>query len=427
MADRQRGVQIHRPIIYGSHARLLTDAERELSTQGHTHRWTVFLTSAASPPPKAGVEDDFLPGGADDLSYLIKKVTFKLHETYPNPSRVLDKPPYVVSETGWGEFVIQIRIQFVNEAAEKPMIFQHGLKLHHWGKPIEDMTTTEGSVSVATGVINGSSTPSAAGGVVTGSVPPLSGAEKKDGEADSEVKAETSTPRPDIVMGEDEDTKADPETSAEASGSQPPPSAAETHHTRAHTHAQVIAEQRVSAAAKWPVLAWQYDELVFSDPPLAFYNLLNEHPPTKLPAKNRRPRDQREQFESKKKAKTKNAIASSSRQATVEPVSTPATQAVGTPAADASGANGAAAPARTERQQSSAATPAPTSAIVGIPGEFGSADVPLEFTTEMEKAEWNKLHTTRTKIIDEMDRWRSKLIEHEKELAKLKEEMTSAG
>lgn len=28
-----------------------------------------------------------MPGGADDLSYLIKKVTFKLHETYPNPNR----------------------------------------------------------------------------------------------------------------------------------------------------------------------------------------------------------------------------------------------------------------------------------------------------------------------------------------------------
>lgn len=30
---------------------------------------------------------DYLPGGADDLSYLIKKVTFRLHETYTNPAR----------------------------------------------------------------------------------------------------------------------------------------------------------------------------------------------------------------------------------------------------------------------------------------------------------------------------------------------------
>lgn len=29
MAERQKGVQIHRPIIYGSHARLLTPEEKQ--------------------------------------------------------------------------------------------------------------------------------------------------------------------------------------------------------------------------------------------------------------------------------------------------------------------------------------------------------------------------------------------------------------
>lgn len=54
-----------------------------------THKWTVFLTSATSPPPAPGEAEDMdvLPGGADDLSYLIKRVTFKLHETYTTPSR----------------------------------------------------------------------------------------------------------------------------------------------------------------------------------------------------------------------------------------------------------------------------------------------------------------------------------------------------
>ena len=106
MADRQRGVQMHRPIIYGSHARLLSDAERELAPAGResfflvlshrrvdpvldTHRWTIFLTSATSPPPQPGESEDidYITGGADDLSYLLKKVTFRLHETYANPSR----------------------------------------------------------------------------------------------------------------------------------------------------------------------------------------------------------------------------------------------------------------------------------------------------------------------------------------------------
>ena len=54
-----------------------------------THKWTIFLTSAASPPPKEGELEniDYLPGGADDLSYMIKRVTFKLHETYTPSSR----------------------------------------------------------------------------------------------------------------------------------------------------------------------------------------------------------------------------------------------------------------------------------------------------------------------------------------------------
>ena len=38
--------------------------------------------SSNEPPPL-----DHMPGGGDDLSYLIRKVTFKLHETIPNPTR----------------------------------------------------------------------------------------------------------------------------------------------------------------------------------------------------------------------------------------------------------------------------------------------------------------------------------------------------
>jgi YEATS domain-containing protein 4 len=125
-----KGIQIHRGIVYGSHARLLTKEEklkapdqrecthdvqeRQYSDSRNrsgrlptwhaftdTHKWTVFFASAASPPPKIKhkgkgkgkadeVEPDdinYIPGGADDLSWLIKRVTFKLHETYHQPNR----------------------------------------------------------------------------------------------------------------------------------------------------------------------------------------------------------------------------------------------------------------------------------------------------------------------------------------------------
>ncbi|OSX59350.1 hypothetical protein POSPLADRAFT_1151126 [Postia placenta MAD-698-R-SB12] len=124
---RVRGLTISRPIIYGNTAIVLTPKEREaLSSPDHTHRWTVAVRSAASAP------DSDIVGGADDLSYFIKRVTFKLHDTYPNPTRNVDKPPFEVSETGWGEFEIQIRITFVAESGEKAFFTYHHLKLHPW-------------------------------------------------------------------------------------------------------------------------------------------------------------------------------------------------------------------------------------------------------------------------------------------------------
>jgi YEATS domain-containing protein 4 len=77
---------------------------------------------------------DYIAGGEDDMSYLIKRVVFRLHETYPNPNRseqlnistwykadtpVCEKPPYRVTETGW-EFTVPIKITFVPEAERRP-------------------------------------------------------------------------------------------------------------------------------------------------------------------------------------------------------------------------------------------------------------------------------------------------------------------
>lgn len=66
------------------------------------------MRSATSPGPE-GHEDVVPIGGADDLSYFIKKVSFKLHDTYPNSTRsacrpfaelltrvAIDRPPFEV-------------------------------------------------------------------------------------------------------------------------------------------------------------------------------------------------------------------------------------------------------------------------------------------------------------------------------------------
>ncbi|PVG03667.1 yeats-domain-containing protein [Serendipita vermifera] len=130
---RQRGIQIFRPIIYGNSAKMLTPEEKTAirCPPDHTHQWTVALRSAASQPTN-GQEEGGVVGGKDDLSHFIKRVTFKLHESFANPSRVVDKPPFEVTETGWGEFEIQIRVAFSTESGEKPITLFHVLKLHAW-------------------------------------------------------------------------------------------------------------------------------------------------------------------------------------------------------------------------------------------------------------------------------------------------------
>lgn len=120
MSKRIKNVSISVPVLYGNSAVRLSDEKRtEKTPPDHTHEWTVFFKPAL---------------GNIDLTPLIKRVSFKLHETYENPVRSVDKPPYQVTETGWGEFEIIIKIHFHPGAelgiSEKNFQIFHSLKLH---------------------------------------------------------------------------------------------------------------------------------------------------------------------------------------------------------------------------------------------------------------------------------------------------------
>lgn len=78
------------------------DKKRE--EDGHTHQWTVYVK----------------PYHNEDMSAYVKKVHFKLHESYNNPNRIVTKPPYELTETGWGEFEIVIKIYF-HDPNERPV------------------------------------------------------------------------------------------------------------------------------------------------------------------------------------------------------------------------------------------------------------------------------------------------------------------
>ncbi|EEB08926.1 YEATS family histone acetyltransferase subunit Yaf9 [Schizosaccharomyces japonicus yFS275] len=106
--------QISRPIIVGNDAKPLTEEEKQNAPKDHTHHWRIFVE---------GVD-------GEDISPWIRKVVFKLHDTYHNSTRIIEEPPFEVNETGWGEFDIMIRVFFPPEAHEKPITFFHRLKLH---------------------------------------------------------------------------------------------------------------------------------------------------------------------------------------------------------------------------------------------------------------------------------------------------------
>ena len=94
---RKRGSELVVPICYGTCSYWLGKKADEY----HSHKWTVYLRE-----PTNG-----------DLSHVISKVVFNLHPSFKEPVRTLEKPPYEVTETGWGEFEIGITVHFAPGAA----------------------------------------------------------------------------------------------------------------------------------------------------------------------------------------------------------------------------------------------------------------------------------------------------------------------
>lgn len=68
------------------------------------YRWNLFLRSALE---------------NQHLDKLVSKVVFNLHETFKDPRRVRDSPPFCVREHGYGEFDFPIDIYFNSKQGTK--------------------------------------------------------------------------------------------------------------------------------------------------------------------------------------------------------------------------------------------------------------------------------------------------------------------
>ncbi|CCF60267.1 hypothetical protein KAFR_0J02030 [Kazachstania africana CBS 2517] len=114
ISKRIKTLSVSRPIIYGNTAKKMGEIKPPNAPAEHTHLWTIFVRGPNN----------------EDISYYVKKVVFKLHDTYNNPTRIIEAPPFELTETGWGEFDINVKIYFHDEANEKNLNFYHRLRLH---------------------------------------------------------------------------------------------------------------------------------------------------------------------------------------------------------------------------------------------------------------------------------------------------------
>lgn len=120
---RVKNTRVSRPFIIGSQSWTLTPENHpDPIPENHTKGWRVYVKG--------------LDGGPDITTWL-KKVQFKLHHTYADASRTIEAPPFVISETGYGEFDIELRLYFDSSSGEKAQYRLHRLRLEPFGSEQE--------------------------------------------------------------------------------------------------------------------------------------------------------------------------------------------------------------------------------------------------------------------------------------------------
>ncbi|MFS8023861.1 putative transcription factor YEATS family [Helianthus anomalus] len=125
LVNKLKDVEISVPIVYGNVAFWLGKKASEYQS----HKWSVYVRGATN----------------EDLSVVVKRVVFQLHSSFNNPMRVVESPPFELSESGWGEFEIAITLHFHPDVSDKPLHLYHHLKLY----PEDD----SGSLSVKKPVV----------------------------------------------------------------------------------------------------------------------------------------------------------------------------------------------------------------------------------------------------------------------------------
>lgn len=108
---RIRDVELCLPICVGT----VSFWQGKKADEYNAHKWTVYVRSPVN----------------EDLSPAVKKVVFHLHHSFQEPVREVTEQPFELTETGWGEFEINVHVHFADEAMEESFQIAHGLQLFH--------------------------------------------------------------------------------------------------------------------------------------------------------------------------------------------------------------------------------------------------------------------------------------------------------
>uniref|UniRef100_T1IVR4 YEATS domain-containing protein n=1 Tax=Strigamia maritima TaxID=126957 RepID=T1IVR4_STRMM len=114
LADAGRGsrFKVAKKIIVGNTSKYISEAKREPNDHLQ-YKWMVYLRT---------------PEEEDPIDSFVKKVTFVLHHSYES-NRVVEvsEAPFRIIRRGWGEFSIQVQIDF-HDSRNKSKIIVHDLK-----------------------------------------------------------------------------------------------------------------------------------------------------------------------------------------------------------------------------------------------------------------------------------------------------------
>lgn len=126
--QRIKNKKISRRFIIGNESRVITDEDRRKNPsipEGHVYKWRLYLRNVE---------------GGPDLSVWLDKVLFKIHDDYkPNNNRVIENQPFEIEETGYGGFMIDIKLHFKPVVGERPTWRHlcHFLQLEPFGTEAE--------------------------------------------------------------------------------------------------------------------------------------------------------------------------------------------------------------------------------------------------------------------------------------------------